>query len=102
MRIKKDDNVKVISGKDGGKTGKVLRTIRSRNRIVVDGLNIIKKHTRPKKEGEKGERVEIPASINVSNVMLVCPNCSKSTRIAYSKNGEAKMRICKKCGKEIK
>ncbi len=102
MRIKKDDNVKIISGKDNGKTGKVLRTIRDKNRIVVDGLNIIKKHTRPKKEGEKGERVEIPAPINVSNVMLICPNCSKLTRVAYSKNGEAKMRICKKCGKEIK
>lgn len=102
MRIKKDDNVKIISGKDSGKTGKVLRTIRKQSKIVVDGLNIMKKHTRPKKEGEKGERVEIPASINISNAMLVCPNCSKPTRIAYSKDGGNKMRVCKKCGKEIK
>ncbi|HFC76629.1 MAG TPA: 50S ribosomal protein L24, partial [Candidatus Moranbacteria bacterium] len=80
---------------------KVLRTIRKQGKIIVDGLNIIKKHTRPKKEGEKGERVEIPAPINVSNVMLVCPHCSKGTRVGYSVNEKAKTRICKKCGKEI-
>jgi len=67
----------------------------------VDGLNIMKKHLRPKKEGEKGERVEIPAPINVSNVMLICPHCSKMTRVGYSVGEKGKFRICKKCGKEI-
>ncbi len=102
MRIKKDDKVRIISGKDSGKEGKVLRVLREERKVVVDGLNIVKKHIRPRKEGEKGERVEIPAPIDVSNVMLICPSCSKPTRVAYVIKEEIKNRVCKKCGKEIK
>lgn len=101
MRIKKDDKIKIISGKDLGKEGKVLHTLKKEGRIVVEGINLIKKHTRPKKEGEKGQRVEIPASLDVSNAMLVCPKCSKPTRVGYSLSGDKKTRVCKKCKKEI-
>ncbi len=102
MRIKKDDKVRIISGKDSGREGKVLRVLREERKVVVDGLNIVKKHIRPRKEGEKGERVEIPAPIDVSNVMLICPSCSKPTRVAYIVKDGVKNRVCKKCGKEFK
>jgi large subunit ribosomal protein L24 len=101
MRIKKDDKIKVISGKDLGKEGKVLHTLREKGKVVVEGLNIMKKHTRPKKEGEKGQRVEVPAPMDISNVMLVCPQCSKPTKIGYSITDGGKNRVCKKCKKEI-
>ncbi len=102
MKIKKGDKVKIISGKDSGKEGKVLRVLRDVNKVVVDGLNIVKKHIRPRKDGEKGERVEVPAPLDVSNVMLVCPHCSKTTRVGYIIKDGVKSRACKKCGKEIK
>ncbi|EKE20817.1 MAG: hypothetical protein ACD_7C00467G0001 [uncultured bacterium] len=102
MRIKKNDKVKIIAGKDSGKSGKVLRVINSDSKITVEGINIIKKHIRPKKDGEKGQRVEIAVPIDVSNAMLVCPNCSKETRVEYAidKAGN-KNRVCKKCKKNI-
>lgn len=102
MRIKKDDKVRIISGKDSGREGKVLRVLREERKVVVDGLNIVKKHIRPRKEGEKGERVEIPAPLDVSNVMLICPSCFKPTRVAYIVKDGVKNRVCKKCGKEFK
>jgi len=101
MRIKKDDKVKLIAGKDLGKEGKVLYTLRKERKIVVEGINIVKKHTRSKKEGTKGQRVEIPAPIDISNVILVCPQCSKPTKIEYNIIDNNKNRICKKCKKEI-
>jgi len=102
MRIKKDDKVKIIAGKDFGKEGKVLNIIKSKGKMMVEGVNVIKKHVRPKKDGEKGQRVEINAPIDISNAMLVCPNCKKSTRVGYvvSEDGK-KNRICKKCKKNI-
>lgn len=102
MRIKKDDKVKIIAGKDSGKSGKVLRVTRSVGKITVEGINIIKKHVKSKKDGEKGQRIEIAVPIDVSNAMLVCPKCSKETRVGYAidKAGE-KSRVCKKCKKNI-
>lgn len=102
MRIKKGDQIQIISGKDRGKRGKVLRVIIGDNKIVAEKLNIMKKHVRPRKEGEKGQRVEIPAAIDVSNAMLVCPNCGKLTRIKYKTEGTKKIRVCKKCNKDLK
>lgn len=90
MKIKKNDNIIVISGKDRGRKGKVLRCFPKQNKIVVEKLNIIKKHVKPKKQGEKGQRVEIPAPFHVSNVKLICPKCKKAVRITNK-------RICKKC-----
>jgi large subunit ribosomal protein L24 len=102
MRIKKNDKVKIIAGKDNGKSGKVLNIIAPLNKIIVEGVNIVKKHIRPKKDGEKGQRVEIASPINVSNAMLICPNCNKETRIGYVIGEDGiKLRFCKKCKKNI-
>lgn len=101
MRIKKGDQVQLIAGKDRGKSGKVTRTIPHAGKIVVEKLNIVKKHVKAKRQGEKGQRVEIAAPFDVSNAMLVCPQCSKLTRVAYKLNAKDKARVCKKCGKEI-
>lgn len=100
-KIKKGDQVQIIAGKDRGKRGKVLRTNPQSSKLVVEGLNIIKKHKKAKRGGEKGQRIEIPAPLSVSNVMLVCPNCSKLTRIEYKVEGKDKFRICKKCKANI-
>jgi large subunit ribosomal protein L24 len=101
MKIKKGDIVKMLSGKDRGKTGKVLRVISSEKKITVENLNIIKKHKRPRREGEKGQRVEIPRSVNISNVALICPKCGKATRVGFRISGDIKSRFCKKCNSEI-
>ena len=101
MKIKKNDVVKMLAGKDTGKTGKVLRVFSVEGKVAVEGLNMMKKHTRPRREGEKGQRIETPRAINISNVALVCPKCAKITRVGYKKTDESKFRICKKCGAEI-
>lgn len=101
MKIKKGDQVQIISGKDRGKRGKVLRVLLKENKIMVEKLNLVKRHIRPKKEGEKGQRVETPAPINISNIMLVCSNCGKITRVGYKIERKNKIRICKKCKSEI-
>ncbi len=101
MRIKKNDIVKMLAGKDLGKTGKVLRSLPDRGKVIVEGLNLIKKHTKTRKEGQKGQRVELPRGIDASNVMLVCPKCGEGTRIAYKIAGGVKSRVCKKCQGEI-
>lgn len=101
MKIKKNDLVKMTAGKDKGKTGKVLHCISDEKKVVVEGLNIIKKHNRPRKEGEKGQRVEIPRKVDISNVKLICPKCAKETRISFKVSEGNKYRICKKCGAEV-
>lgn len=101
MKIKNGDTVLIISGKDRGKKGKVINVFPKENRIVVEGVNLRKKHTRPKKQGEKGQIVEIAAPFNVSNVKLICPKCKKPTRVGYKVVEKNKFRICKKCQQEI-
>lgn len=101
MKIKKGDQVKINSGKDKGKAGKVTRVFPNENKIIIEGLNLIKKHARPRKEGEKGQRIEVPAKIAVSNVLLVCPKCGKTTRVGYNLTENNKLRVCKKCKSEI-
>lgn len=101
MRIKKGDTIEKIAGKDKGKQGKVIRVIPSTAKIVVEKMNLVKKHVKPKRDGEKGQRVELPAAFDVSNAMLVCPQCGKKTRVAYSLLKDKKVRSCKKCNKEI-
>mgnify|MGYP000915242344 CR=1 FL=1 len=101
MRIKKGDQVQIIAGKDKGKKGKVLRTLPSVEKIVVEGLNMMKKHVRPRREREQGQRVEIAAPMPVSNVMLICPSCGKMTRVGYAVTKQRKSRVCKKCNKEF-
>ncbi len=101
MRIKKDDQIQIISGKDRGKRGKVLRTLPKDGKIVVEGMNLVKRHRRPRKGGEKGQRVEVPSPLPVCRVMIICSHCGKPTRIGYKLAGDSKARICKKCGSEI-
>lgn len=101
MKIKKGDIVKITAGKDKGKTGKVLRVFPNEQKIIVEGRNLVKKHSKPKREGEKGQRVEIPAKINISNLMLVCPKCGKATKAGYRITDKNKFRVCKKCKSEI-
>lgn len=101
MKIRKGDTIKIITGKDNGKSGKVLKVLPQKNKILIDGLNLYKKHVRPKRQGEKGEVVSVPRPIDVSNVMLVCPNCGQAVKISYRFDNERKLRICKKCGTTI-
>lgn len=101
MKIKKNDIVQIIVGKDKGKSGKVLKVFLKGNKILIDGLNLYKKHVRPKKEGEKGQLVSVPRPINVSNIMLICSGCGKAVRIGYRFNAGKKIKVCKKCGASI-
>ena len=101
MKIKKNDQVLIISGKDRGKHGKVLDVFPKECKIVVEGVNIRKKHVKPKKSGEKGQIVETPSSFSVSNVKLICSKCGKSCRVGYKLIKDKKYRICKKCGEEV-
>jgi len=105
MKIKTNDQVKIIAGKDKGKTGKVMQVFPRLERASVEGLNLLVKHLRPSKRDEKGQRVEFPAPLNMSNLMLVCPKCGKPTRVGYemktigtgAEAKQKKMRLCKKC-----
>ena len=108
MKIKKGDQVLVIRGKDRGKRGKVLRGFPKENKVLVEGINIVKRHKRPKREGEKGQIVEVAAPIYAAKVKLICPKCGQPTRVGYKLIPESetsekmkKVRICKKCGSEI-
>lgn len=101
MKICKGDTVKVISGKDLDRTAKVEKVFPEERKILVAGVNIIKKHVKPRREGEKGGIVEMEKPIAVSNVMLVCPKCKQPTRVSYQLEGKRKFRVCKKCGQEI-
>lgn len=109
MKIKKGDKVKILAGKDKGKIGKVLQIFESSNRASIEGLNLLIKHMRPRKKGEKGQRIEFPAPLNLSNVILVCSSCDKPTRVGYKymevvKDGakqKKKVRVCKKCKQVI-
>lgn len=101
MKIKKGDKVKILLGKDQGKEGKVAFVLGKENRVFVEGVNLYKRHV--KKQGSiEGGIINIPKSLNVSNVALICPNCKKPTRVGFKFEGNEKLRICKKCGKEIK
>ena len=102
MKLKKGDNVKVLSGNDKGKTGEILEVIPKTERIIVKGINIRKKHVKPRKQGEEGGIIPSEFSIHSSKVALVCPKCGKTTRVGYKLEKDEKVRICKKCGANIK
>jgi len=102
FRVRKGDKVKILSGKDKGKIGKVLKVIVSKRRVVVEGANIVKKHMRKRSEAEQGGIREIPAAVHISNVSLFCPNCSSQTRfITKILEDKSKIRVCKRCNKPI-
>ncbi len=101
MKIQKGDTVLIIAGKYRGKKGKVLKVFPKEKKILVDGINLVKKHRKPRRSGEKGQIVEIPAPIAVSNAKLICPKCGKATRVGYKIEEKKKFRVCKKCQQEI-
>ncbi len=101
MKIKKGYIALIISGKDRGRRGKILKALPKEERIVVEGINVRKKHRRARKSGEKGQVIEFPASIHVSSVKLICSKCEKATRVGYKVTEGKKYRICKKCGQEV-
>lgn len=101
MKIHKGDNVIMLSGKDRGKKGKVLAVQTKDNKVIVEGLNLIKKHTRARKQGQKGQIVSKERMVSVSSVAIVCKSCGLPTRIGYKIDGDKKTRICKKCKNEV-
>jgi len=101
MKIKKGDQVLIISGKDRARKSKVIEAFPKQRKIVIEGINLRKKHMKPKKSGEKGQIVEMPSPLNVSDVKLICSKCGKPTRVGYKTEGKRKYRICKKCKQEI-
>ena len=100
LHIKKGDIVSVLSGKDKGAQGEVIRSFPQKNRVIVEGINMTKKALRPTQQNPKGGITEKEASIDASNVMLVCPDCNKATRVSHVKDEKGKTRrVCKKCKK---
>lgn len=102
LMLKKEDNVIVITGKENGKTGKILKVLVDRNRALVEGLNRVKKHSRPTKANPQGGIIEKEASIHLSNLMYYCQKCAKGVRIQAKilKDGK-KVRACRKCGEVV-
>jgi len=100
MKIKKGDLVLVISGKDKGKKGKVLRAFPKERKVLVEEVNLRKKHRKPRKMGERGQIIQLPGPIDISNLKLICSKCGKATRLGHKIVQQKKYRICKKCGEE--
>ena len=101
LHIKKGDNVVVIAGKDKNKTGNIISANPTDNTVVVAGVNMISKHQKPRKAGEKGGIIKREGKIDASNVQIVCPVCGKATRVAHKLDGDKKLRVCKKCGESL-
>ncbi len=104
MKIKKGDQILVRAGKDKGKKGKVQKAFPATKKIVVEDIQLAKKHIRGRKEGEKGQMIQVPQALSVSNVALICPHCKKPTRIGYrlsSNDKKLKVRFCRKCQEAI-
>ena len=101
MKIKKDDKVIVLSGKDKGKQGEVLVAEPKAGKVIVKGVNVATKHQKPQKQGQEGGIIKVETPIYASKVMLVCPKCGKATRVAHKITDGKKVRVCKKCGAEI-
>ena len=102
MKIKKGDNVQVLSGNDKGKTGEVLVVEPKSDKIVVKGVNVRKKHVKARRQGEEGGIISVECAIPTSKVNVVCPKCGKTTKVGYSMEKDKKVRVCKKCGAKIK
>ena len=102
MKIKKGDTVYVLSGNDKGKKGEVLEIMPKADKVIVKGVNVRKKHIKPKKQGEEGGIIPVECAIHSSKVNVVCPKCGKATRIGYEIEKDQKVRVCKKCNAKIK
>ena len=100
FKIRKDDTVEIIAGKDKGKRGKIIRVIRDKDRVIIAGANLVKKAMKKRSQQDRGGIVEIEAPIHVSNVMIVCKKCGP-TKIGYKIDGDKKTRVCRKCGEAL-
>jgi len=101
MKIKKGDQVQVIAGKDLGKIGEVTRVLVAADKVIVDGVNVAKRHQRATKATMQGGIIDKDMPIHVSNVAIVCTSCGKHSRIGYRMDGDTKVRVCRKCGKDL-
>ena len=102
-KVKKGDRVRVVLGKDRGKEGNIEKVLPREGKVIVSGVNVYKRHISPKRFGQTGEGgiIDIQKPLNASNIMLICPNCKKPTRVGFKITKSLKTRICRKCGKEI-
>lgn len=101
VHVKTGDTVMVISGKDAGKSGKVLQVSPSERKVIVEGRNMVTKHVKPRRQGEQGGKVEAEGALYADKVMPVCPKCGKATRVGHTVKDGKKVRVCKKCGAEF-
>ena len=99
-KLKRDDTVRVMSGKDRGKTGKVLKINTDSGRVIVQGLNMVRKAIKPRRQNDKGGIIDVEAALDISNVMIVCKKCGP-TRIGFVLDKSEKKRICRKCGEAL-
>ena len=102
MKVKKGDTVQVLSGNDKGKKGEVLEVIPKDSKVVVKGVNVRKKHIKPRRQGDEGGIIPVECSIFSAKVNIVCPKCNKPTKIGYEMDKDKKVRVCKKCGAKLK
>lgn len=101
MKLKKGDNVVVMAGKDRGREGKVVRVFPGERKVVIEGLNLLKRRLRPKKAGEKGQVVSVAYPLAAAKVMIKCVRCARGVRVGYRREGLKKLRICRKCGSNL-
>ncbi len=101
FKIRKDDTVEVIAGKDKGKRGTVVRVIAKKDAVIVSGVNIVKKAMKKRSQQDQGGIVEVEAPLNISNVGIVCKKCGRPVKIGYKFNGDKKVRVCRKCGETL-
>jgi large subunit ribosomal protein L24 len=101
VSIRKDDEVQVLSGKDRGARGRVVRVLPREGRIMVEGIARAKKHARPSKQRQQGGIIDIEQFVDISNVAVVCGSCGLPTRVGYRFDDEDKIRVCRKCGKDL-
>ena len=101
MRVKAGDTVVVRVGKDRGKTGKIVRAFPSAGRVLVENVNMVVRHRKPRRQGEKGQTVSLPAPLSVSNVKPICSSCKQAVRVSRAREGKSVVRHCKKCGASL-
>ena len=99
-KIKRDDTVQIVSGKDRGKSGRVLRVDTEKGRVIVQSLNMVRKAVKPKRQNDKGGIIDVEAALDISNVMIVCKKCGP-TRVGFSIEKDGKKRVCRKCGEAL-
>ena len=100
FKLKKEDTVQVIAGKDKGKRGRVLKILRDKDRVLVEGVNIVKKAKKRKNQQDRGGIIEVEAALHSSNLLIVCKKCGP-VRVGYKMEGDTKRRVCKKCGEVL-